>query len=341
MFRPHRIHLSLSFVIFSWILFLHPMKAHPKSFVAEATTVISNVKDSGEDTNKAIVGFYQDFNRYASKMVALEERIEDWKKKGYLCDSYEKCPEKYDAINEQFNVYMKGLEQTFLKHKDAIQDSLCRFHTVIYKGIDSLRDLKSDDLANIKLKWKRLKEKKALLDKRREEVLTKCPKDNRSRECRRLIRSLIRDQRRFNEKLKRLAFERKIAGLRNQINERLDQVMKDYSHLQETGFLSLAKLADLFSQYEYYDSSSGLGYLVSTLEQLKDLGKVINDMNKVSSGLEMRLTDMAQNLKARSNHLEFSGLPMETISRTDELETLTKERKKTNVLMWQMKSETE
>ena len=55
-----------------------------KSFVTEATQVVDGVTEQSLQANGAIESFYRDFSSYASNMVDLEARVEQWQQQGFF-----------------------------------------------------------------------------------------------------------------------------------------------------------------------------------------------------------------------------------------------------------------
>lgn len=310
--------------------------AQAKTFVAEAARVVNEVKQGSVSANQAIKAFYQDFNRYASQMVDLETRVERWKKEGYLCDKYEECPEKWDAIYAQYQYYMRGLEEVFNKHREKIQEAVAQLHRQIYQALDKLQDLKSEEMMVSAEKLKALNLRNEKLKVRRQELLSKCPpQKNMSMECRLAWRQYNREVRRLNYELKRALYLVRMAKIQKKIIQQLNNILQNLNMVEENTVLALSRYAELFENFEFMAGSEGMMQIANSVENLKDLVQKVKELNEFAEGVELKVMDFGKITEKRLAMME--GVVGDFTSRSEEISAYTE--KVNEKLLQQLKKE--
>lgn len=285
--------------------------AQAASFVTEATSVVDQVIDQGQAANTEIDAFYQDFSQTAARMVDLEARVERWKSEGYLCEQYIDCAEKHDLIYAYYGQSMAEIQQAFERHQDGILAALSRFNRIVYQGKDRLSDLRSDDLAALPAEFERMRHAQEALKSRNADLKQECP-ERTSTQCRRKWRAFQRDLNRTSRELKRIAYTRKLATLRESIITRLDGVLERYSDIEEEAVATLTNYAFIFEQYGELSGSEGIGKLLTVATDLGKLDGKLRQMQDFGKGLEIHLLDMGHLINERLDQVAGGDITVES-----------------------------
>ena len=285
--------------------------AQAASFVTEATSVVDQVIDQGQAANSEIDAFYQDFGQTAARMVDLEARVERWKSEGYLCEHYVDCVEKQDLIYAYYGQSMSEIQQAFQRHQDGILAALSRFNRIVYQGKDRLSDLRSDDLAALPAELERMHDSQEELRSRNAELQQECPERNTA-QCKRKWRAFQRDLNRTSRELKRIAYTRTLATLRESIITRLDEVLKRYSDIEEEAVATLTNYAFIFEQYGELSGSEGIGKLLTVATDLGKLDGKLRQMQDFGKGLEIHLLDMGNLINERLDQVAGGDIAVES-----------------------------
>ena len=330
--------VMLSF-IFLWAT---AVSALAKGFVAEATRVVDDVRRQSTSANQAFEDFYREFNRYASKMVDLEARVERWKKEGYLCEKYQDCPEKWDAVFAQYELYMREIEQVFHRYRPKIQQAVAEFHRRVYEGLDRIRDLRLAEPTVGRERFKNLRQRQLKLDREREELERVCPRERVERECLRRWRAFNRKARQLNLEIQRTLFLVKLARLKLSIASRLETVLTALGDIEERTTSALSYYAMLFSEYEDLAGSSGVGALIQSIQDLKVLNQKLKDLETFSQGLQQHVMEMGKLLDKRLALTEQRlNLGEEASSATEEITRYTQVLEQNQELLDELSRELE
>ncbi len=297
-------------------------QAKATSFVSEATVVVDKINKESQAANQEIEDFYRNFSKAASDMIALEAKIEQWKKEGYLCDEYAKCPEKYDLIYAYYADRMAQIQKAFDEHRDAIQASLSRFNRVVYEGRDRIADLRSDDMVQVKSNLKRLRLENERLRNQRAALEQKCPlTQEMSRSCSRKWRAFRRDAARVRRNLQRLVYVQRLSKLRKSIIERLENILDSYTTLEADAVESLADYAFIFEQYGELSGASGIGELFQAVKEIRELDKKLSQMQKFGKGLQLHVLEVGKLMDDRLAQIEEQDINV--FSRSEGIEEAT------------------
>lgn len=272
--------------------------ARAASFVTEATSVVDQVIDQGQNANSEIDAFYQDFSQTAARMVDLEARVERWKSEGYLCEQYIDCVEKHDLIYAYYGQSMAEIQQAFERHQDGILGALSRFNRIVYQGKDRLSDLRSDDLAALPAEIERMGNAQEELKARKADLQQECPERTSTR-CKRKWRAFQRDLNRVTRELKRIAYTRKLATLRESIVMRLDGVLDSYSDIEEEAVATLTDYAFIFESYGELSGAEGIGKFLTVATELGELDGKLRQMQDFGKGLEIVVLDLGDVMDKR------------------------------------------
>ena len=305
----NRLPMTLPAIAASLVLAAGGVQA--KSFVTEATSVVDQVIDQGQAANSEIDAFYQDFSQTATRMVDLEARVERWKSEGYLCEQYIDCVEKYDLIYAYYGRSMAEIQQAFERLLDGILAALSRFNRIVYQGKDRLSDLRSDDLAALPAELERMRNAQEELVSRIADLQQECP-ERTSTQCKRRWRAFQRDLTRTSRELKRIAYTRKLATLRESIITRLDGVLDRYSDIEEEAVATLTNYAFVFEQYGELSGSEGIGKLLTVATDLGKLDGKLRQMQDFGKGLEIHLLDMGHLINERLDQVAGGDITVES-----------------------------
>ena len=285
--------------------------AQAASFVTEATRVFDQIIDQGQAATTEIDAFHQDFSGSAARMVDLEARVERWKAEGYLCKRYDDCHEKYDLIYAYYGQSMAEIQQALQRHQDGILAALSRFNRVVYEGKDQLSDLRSDDLAALPAELERLRGVQARLRTQNAALEHECP-ERTSRKCARKWRAFHRDLNRSHREIKRVAYTRKLATLREALLKRLDSVLERYSDLEEGAVATLAGYSFTFERYGEFSGTEGIGKLLHTTTALHTFDAKLRQFRDFGKGLQLHVLDMGELMSDRLDLITGQDLDVES-----------------------------
>ena len=292
------------------------------SFVSEATVVVDRINKESQSANQEIEEFYRSFSKAAGDMIALEAKVDQWKKEGYLCDQYAKCPEKYDLIYAYYADRMAQIQRAFDQHRDAIQAALARFNRVVYEGRDRIADLRAGDSVKIKADLHRLSLENERLRNLRSNLEQQCPISKQmSRSCARRWRAFRRDAARVRRNLQRLLYVRRLNKLRRSIIDRLENILDSYSTLEADAVESLADYAFIFEQYGELSGASGIGQLFQAVKQIRELDRKLSQMEKFGKGLQLHVLQVGKLMDDRLAQIEEQDIRV--YSRSQDIEDAT------------------
>ena len=267
--------------------------AQAASFVTEATRVFDRVIDQGRAATTEIDAFHQDFSESAARMVDLEARVERWKAEGYLCERYVDCAEEYDLIYAFYGQSMAEIEEVFQRHQDSILAALSWLNHVVYEGKDQLSDLRSDDLAALPAELERLRGVQARLKTQNAALEHECP-ERTSRKCARKWRAFHRDLDRSHREIKRVAYTRELATVREALLKRLDSELGRYSDFEEDVVATLADYASTFEEYGELSGTEGIGKLLLATTDLHTFAAKVRQLRDFGKGPQIPVPDIGE-----------------------------------------------
>ncbi len=314
------------------------VRAMATSFVSEATVVVDRINKESQSANQEIEDFYRDFSKAAGDMIALEAKVDQWKKEGYLCGEYSKCPEKYDLIYAYYADRMAMIQKAFDEHRDAIQAALSRFNRVVYEGRDRIADLRTGDAVKVKADLHRLSLENERLRNLRANLEQQCPVSKEmSRSCVRRWRAFRRDAARVRRNLQRLLYVQRLNKLRKSIIDRLENILDSYSSLEADAVDSLANYAFIFEQYGELSGASGIGQLFQAVKQIRELDKKLAQMEKFGKGLQLHVLQVGKLMDDRLAQIEEQDIRV--YSRTEQIEDATNLLESNDKLLRQLEKE--